>query len=311
MRDGIHPSAIITSVYDWRRSLQRRVLLPWWRKYEHVDGRSALVAAEMRSCLPGTVLDVGSGRSSEYLKRVLGNAYHSLDLASSYQFRRSGAAGNAPDAVVDLELGELPFDDQAFDTVICTDVLEHVDNIYRVYDELFRVVRRYVIISLPNNWPKLIGSFLIGRNVTHVAGYGLPPHPKPAGQRHKYFFNFEEACEFLVGRVPPGYRVRHFDQRFEYGNDGFLCFLGPVSLSFRAIQKGKPFVMAREHYGRAKGTVLTVLALTTYPLLRLMDVALSIAGWGWGSPVRFYNLFCRQVWVVYERIEQTPGGNHG
>ena len=186
--------------------------LPWGRKYEHPQGRGAFVATTLREFLPGNVLDVGSGRSSEGLKASLGNAYHALDLASSYQFRRP-AANTAPDAVVDLERGELPFDDKAFDTVICTDVLEHIDNIYRVHDELFRVARRYVIISLPNNWPNLFGSFLIGRNITHHAGYGLTPQPKPHGQRHKYFFNFEEACEFLGGRVPAGFRVCRFEQR--------------------------------------------------------------------------------------------------
>jgi hypothetical protein len=262
------------------------------------------VATVLREFLPGNVLDVGSGRSSEGLKASLGNAYHALDLASSYQFRRP-AANTTPDAVVDLERGELPFDDKAFDTVICTDVLEHIDNIYRVHDELFRVARRYVIISLPNNWPNLFGSFLIGRNITHRAGYGLTPQPKPHGQRHKYFFNFEEACEFLGGRVPAGFRVCRFEQRFEYGNDGLLCFLTPLSLSFRAIQMGRPLAMARERYGAVKGTVLAALALTAYPLLRLLDVSLSLAGWGWGRPVRFYNLFCRQVWMVYERIEPT------
>jgi SAM-dependent methyltransferase len=310
MNDGIHPSVAAVTGYDWRRDLRRRVLLPWGRKYEHPLGRGAFVAAVLCDCLPGSVLDVGSGRSSEYLKQTLGEAYHSLDLASSYQFRRP-SANTMPDAVIDLERGELPFDDKAFDTVICTDVLEHVDNIYRAYDELFRVARRYVIISLPNNWPKLIGSFLIGRNVTHRAGYGLPPQPKPAGQRHKYFFNFEEACEFLGGRVPAGFRVCRFDQRFEYGNDGLLCFLSPVSLSVRAIQMGRPFAMAREHYGVAVGTALAAIALTAYPLLRLLDVSLSVVGWGWGPKVRFYNLFCRQVWMVYERIEQSPGDDHG
>lgn len=112
--------------------------------------------------------------------------------------------------------------------------------------------------------------------------------------------------------MPPGFRIRRFDQRFEYGNDGFLCFLGPVSLSFRAIQMGRPFTTARERYGSAKGTALALLALAAYPLLRLLDVSFSFLGWGWGPKVRFYNLFCRQVWMIHERVEQTTsGGDHG
>jgi SAM-dependent methyltransferase len=302
MNDAISSFAATKDVFDWRGRLQRRVLWPWSRKYEHPLGRGAFVATSLRQYLPGTVLDVGSGRSSEYLKASLGVAYHSLDLASSYQFRRP-SANATPDAVVDLERGELPFNDKTFDTVICTDVLEHIDNIYRAHDELFRVARCYVIISLPNNWPKLIGSFLNGRNVTHRAGYGLTPQPKAFGQRHKYFFNFEEACEFLSGRVPEGYRVCHFDQRFEYGNDGLLCSVQPVSLLFRAVQTGQVFAKAKEEYGDSRGLLLAILALPMYPVLRLMDVLVSAIGWGWGRPVRFYNLFCRQVWMVFERTD--------
>lgn len=302
MNDATSPPAATTRTFEWRRCLRWRVLLPWGRKYEHPRGRGAFVATTLREFLPGNVLDVGSGRSSEGLKASLGNAYYALDLASSYQFRRP-VANTTPDAVVDLERGELPFDDQVFDTVICTDVLEHIDNIYRVHDELFRVARRYVIISLPNNWPNLFGSFLIGRNITHRAGYGLTPRPKPHGQRHKYFFNFEEACDFLGGRVPAGFRICHFDQRFEHGNDGFLCFLRPVSLLFRGIQTGCLFVKAREEFGHRRGTILAALVAPAYPFLRLLDVLLSLLGWGWGRRVRFYNLFCRQVWMVYERCE--------
>lgn len=236
----------------------------------------AFVATTLRAFLPGNVLDVGSGRSSEGLKASLGNAYHALDLASSYQFRRP-AANTTPDAVADLERGELLFDDKAFDTVICTDALEHIDNIYRVHDELFRVSRRYVIISLPNNWPNLLGSFLIGRNTTRRAGYGLTPQPKPHGQRHKYFFNFEKACEFLGGRVPAGFRICHFDQRFEHGNDGFLCFLRPVSLLFRGMQTGRPFAKTREQYGPAKCYLLAALAVLDEALAASMIVNLLLA----------------------------------
>lgn len=302
MNDAMPSIAATKNIFNWRDCLQRRVWWPWSRKYEHPQGRGAFVANTLRQYLPGTVLDVGSGRSSDYLKTSLGAAYHSLDLASSYQFRRVPVSPS-PDAVVDLERGELPFDDKTFDTVICTDVLEHIDNIYRAHDELFRVARRYVIISLPNNWPKLIGSFLIGRNVTHRAGYGLPPQPKAFGQRHKYFFNFEEACEFLSGRVPEGYRVCYFDQRFEYGNDGFLCSVQPVSQLFRAVQTRQVFAKAKEEYGESLGPLLAILALPAYPLLRLVDVLVSAIGWGWGRPARFYNLFCRQVWMVFERVE--------
>ncbi|MFH1144533.1 MAG: methyltransferase domain-containing protein [Candidatus Eisenbacteria bacterium] len=45
-----------------------------------------------------------------------------------------------PDIELNLEKAErLPFDDDAFDTVLCADVLEHLDNLHAIFDELVRV----------------------------------------------------------------------------------------------------------------------------------------------------------------------------
>lgn len=49
----------------------------------------------------------------------------------------------------DLE-SPLPFDDDSFDCVICTDVLEHVERKNQLARELARVSRKGVLVSLPN-----------------------------------------------------------------------------------------------------------------------------------------------------------------
>ena len=290
------------STYTWRFELKRKVVFPWGRKYEHPDGRGAFVATTLKPFLVGHVLDVGAGRNSAILRETLGAAYEALDLERSYQLKPE-FSGKASDTVVDLEQGRLPFGDRQYDTVVCTDVLEHVDRIYEIYDELFRVARRHVIISLPNNWVNFLGSFIVGRNLTHMAGYGLPPQPKRPGERHKYFFNFEEACDFLAGRTPHDFRVCCFDQRFEYGIDGVLCSLRPVSMLFRGVNTRKLLAKSREEFGVIKGTILVALTLPFYYPLRLLDVLLGAIIWGWGRRVRYYNLFCRQIWMVYERVD--------
>lgn len=290
------------TVFKWRLELKRSAIFPWWRKYEHPEGRGAFVATALTDFLLGRVLDVGAGRNSAALRLRLGNAYEALDLENSYQLK-ANPLGKGSNSVVDLEQGRLPYMDAEYDTVICTDVLEHVDRIYDIYDELFRVAKRHVIISLPNNWVNFLGSLLIGRNVTHPAGYGLPAQPKLPGQRHKYFFNFEEACDFLTGRTPPEFRVCRFDQRFEYGSDGVLCFLRPVSLLFRGVEMKKLIQRAQAEFGKRRGTLLALMAFPLYYPLRFFDVLLSALVWGLGRRVRFYNLFCRQIWMVYERME--------
>jgi len=44
----------------------------------------------------------------------------------------------------------LPFEDNSFDIVICTDVLEHVEQKRQLIGEIQRVSREWVVISLPN-----------------------------------------------------------------------------------------------------------------------------------------------------------------
>ncbi len=46
-------------------------------------------------------------------------------------------------------LYKLPFSDQAFDTVVCSEVLEHLDAPERAVRELRRVARRHVLITVP------------------------------------------------------------------------------------------------------------------------------------------------------------------
>lgn len=288
------------TTFPWRRTLRRvAAFFPWLRDYEHPSGRSGFVLECLDRFIVGQIIDVGAGRNATVFSERFGDAYHPLDIGGSYHVETLPGAV-LPDTVVDLERAGLPFADGSFDTVICTDVLEHIDNIYGAYDELFRISRRFVIISLPNNWVGFPVSFLRGRNLTHRAGYGLPPFPKGVGERHKYFFNFEEAGDFLVGRIPDGFQVASFQGRFEYGTDGILCGIKPFSLLVRAIEMRKLFRLARREFGN-RGPLIALVGIPVYALLRPVDVLLSALVWGFGKRVRFHNLFCRQVWVVFER----------
>lgn len=90
------------------------------------------------------VLDVGcgSGKLTNHLPDGL--TVHGVDISSA-------ALQHVKHPTTVAGLPELPFDDGAFDLVLCTDVLEHIpDSIYQAsLAELRRVARRSIMISVP------------------------------------------------------------------------------------------------------------------------------------------------------------------
>jgi len=120
--------------------------------------------------------------------------------------------GRYPDQQVNLEKEKIPFPDNAFDCVLCLDVLEHLDNIHEAFDDLCRVSRRYVIVSLPSPWTDFYNMLRSGeyRPGQPMKFYGLPV--EPLEDRHKWFFSYEEAEKFLIYRATKnGFRIVQMD----------------------------------------------------------------------------------------------------
>jgi ubiquinone/menaquinone biosynthesis C-methylase UbiE len=145
-----------------------------------------------------SVLDVGC-YMADFKKYISPDmAYTGIDMAGK------------PDIVINLDqINKLPFDDNAFDLVICSDVLEHLENIHLIFDELCRVSAKYIIITLPNGYAD-IPEFISGKRYTEDAKkrkqfgkykkyYGLP-FEKPE-DRHRWFFSYDEAVEFINYRA--------------------------------------------------------------------------------------------------------------
>jgi len=148
--------------------------------------RARFIATNFGPYLSGRVLDVGCGDAflREYVVRYTG-----CDIAGT------------PDVFVDLERGGLPFKDKAFDIIVCTDVLEHLEPLAEVLADLLRVAARYVIISLPNMYA--LGyrlKFLRGQVISKE--YSLVPR-----NRHKWLPSFAEARSFIQARLPQEWHV--------------------------------------------------------------------------------------------------------
>jgi SAM-dependent methyltransferase len=158
--------------------------------YTDRQTKARYVYLKYQPILVGNVLDIGADQC--YLKKYLGNKANYIGI---------GLSSDEVDLKIDLEKQPLPYEDNSFDVVLCTDVLEHLDNIYEVFDELCRVSKKYVIISLPNPHSVFWGYVKQGNynEHQHLKFYGLPPE-KP-DDRHKWFFSTEEAERFIQYRA--------------------------------------------------------------------------------------------------------------
>ena len=110
-----------------------------------------------------------------------------------------------PNIKINLEeIKKLPFKARAFDTVICIEVLEHLDNLHEISKDIFRVSDNNVLISLPNAWRD--ARVKIQRGKGSIAHYGLPLE-KPL-DRHKWFFTTQEAIDFFKSIKPSNYELK-------------------------------------------------------------------------------------------------------
>lgn len=149
------------------------------------DSRSQYVSKRFAKYLKTSVLDVGCYEAP--LRAILpGVKYTGVDFVGS------------PDIELNLESVEkIPFNDSTYDCVICIEVLEHLDNFHSIFNELIRVSKKNIIVSLPNCWRD--ARVPIERGKGQFAHYGLPVDaPK---DRHKWFFSATDSLSFFEAQA--------------------------------------------------------------------------------------------------------------
>lgn len=125
-----------------------------------------VLLAELRAVAPRSVLDVGCGEgfTLELLRQKhIGERLEGIDF-----LQRAIDIGRELHPELTLKQGDiyqLPYPDGAFDAVICCEVLEHLEHPERAMRELQRVVKKYCIISVPNEPFFRAANFLRGKNL--------------------------------------------------------------------------------------------------------------------------------------------------
>jgi hypothetical protein len=201
-------------------------------EYNSREERHRFLAERFGRFLSGRVLNIGGGGEKHLLQFINPREYLELDIAGT------------PDLRIDLDAEHpWPIPDGSFDAVICTEVLEHLNELHRAFGELLRISRKYVVISVPNALPAVYG-YVTRRPVVVDDGtppgiafgrfakfYGLPTE-RP-DDRHRWFFSYSEARDFFQNQATTrGYRVV---EEYATGVHGF-SFKGRMARSIvRAI----------------------------------------------------------------------------
>lgn len=105
---------------------------------------------ELLNIAGGRILDVGAGEGDAYQflsPDIVARGVTALEINPACFARMAKIAPSLTS--VEGTIYEIPFEDNSFETVLCSEVLEHLDDPDRGLRELLRVSSKWVLISVP------------------------------------------------------------------------------------------------------------------------------------------------------------------
>ncbi len=113
------------------------------------------------------ILDVGCGEGftlsllkKKNIGKIIEGIDNSIDAISIGKNLFPGISFKVGD------IYNLPYKSNSFDLVICSEVLEHLDDPNRALQELIRVSRKYCLLSVPNEPIFRLANFFRGKNIS-------------------------------------------------------------------------------------------------------------------------------------------------
>lgn len=104
-----------------------------------LDLQILTIYRDIKATIPsfkGNVLDVGCGQSPyKFLLNSAQTKYYGVDIVDAEKFDYNNSD------VTPFNGEDIPFEDNKFDGVICTEVLEHVQHYQKLIDEMHRVMK--------------------------------------------------------------------------------------------------------------------------------------------------------------------------
>jgi len=164
------------------------------RVHEDTDNSDACIAAITADIAGTGVIDVGCGTGA--LLRQVREARTDLGALVGVDFVIDPALKDEGIQYFAAKVEALPFPDQAFDTVICTHVIEHIVDYRAAIAELRRVARRRLILVVPRE---------------REYRYTFNPHVN--------FFPYAHSFLRAVMPVPESYYIRDIGRDIYYRED--------------------------------------------------------------------------------------------
>ncbi len=124
---------------------------------------------------PSRILDVGCGEGFTLImlgRNKIGKVYEGVD--NSAEALKIGRKMYPNLGIKHGDIYKLPYKDDSFDLVICSEVLEHLENPAQALKELRRVSSKYVVLSVPNEPFFIMANFLRGKYIKSLGNH--PEH---------------------------------------------------------------------------------------------------------------------------------------
>jgi ubiquinone/menaquinone biosynthesis C-methylase UbiE len=161
--------------------------------YEDREGRNRWAASVVKTFPGNGILNLGGG-GKRHLQKYLGpeQRVHEVDIVGDC------------DTKLNLdEIHRLPFDDDSFDTCCAFEVLEHLEHFHLICDEMYRVCKSTLFVSLPNSAVEMVSICRNQRfyndpleNGVYSKFYGMPL--KVPEDRHRWWLTFEDIIRYFV-----------------------------------------------------------------------------------------------------------------
>lgn len=140
-----------------------------------LDNFYTVLLDDLRELKPNSLLDAGCGEGFTLAK--LKNAKICKKLEGIEYIDDAIVLGKKINPKIIIKKGtiyKLPYKANSFDVVLCTEVLEHLEEPEKALLELKRVAKKYLVLSVPNEPLFTIQRILRGKNVLRLGAH--PEH---------------------------------------------------------------------------------------------------------------------------------------
>lgn len=139
-----------------------------------LDNFYKVLLGEIKKLNPESILDAGCGEGftlNKLKQAKIGRHLEGMEFVDA-----AIALGKKIHPAIPIRkanIYKMPYKDNSFDLVICTEVLEHLDDPEKALVELKRVTSKYLVLTVPDEPLFTIQRFLRGKNI-----FKLGAHPE-------------------------------------------------------------------------------------------------------------------------------------